>query len=128
MSDNIIKQFIIFQLVNVQSTGGLLKEFKNIFILQTHSTITRNGDDDLTSMNVSLNNPYTIVHAKFVEPNQILLYIVSSIVGFLIMIMITYSMYKCGFFKRNSKEEIQNYRASMRITIEQMKELSNFNE
>lgn len=96
-------------------------------MFKTQTRLLRSGDDKLKTMKMSLSNPYTIVYEKLTQSTPIWLYIVSIIVGLLLLILITYGFYKCGFFKRESKEELQNLRQSLHVSPEQAEELKNLN-
>lgn len=106
-------------------TETFFNEERNIFVLKTNTKLVRGDDEELRTMKLTLNNPYTVVYEKFSTTTPIWLYIVSSIVGILIMILVSYALYRCGFFKRESKQELQKLRESHRFTAEEMEELSN---
>lgn len=81
-----------------------------------------------SSLKTTLRNPYTIVYEKFKSKTPIWIYVVSIIVGLLILILMCYCFYKLGFFKRTQKEELEKMvRESRNITSEQAEELRNLN-
>lgn len=108
-------------------TDGIFTEEQNIFVFKTNSKLVRSGDMELRTIKVSMSNPYTIVYEKLSASTPIWLYIVSIIIGLLILILVTYGMYQCGFFKRESKENLQKLRESRNITAEEAEELKNLN-
>jgi uncharacterized protein YacL len=83
---------------------------------------------NMQTLKVSLRNPYTIVYEKLVTKTPYWIYIVSAIVGILIVILLSYLFYRLGFFKRTQKEELKKLvRESRNITSEQAEELRNLN-
>lgn len=83
--------------------------------------LLRFGDEDGKTLNVTMSNPYTIIYENFAKPTPLLIWIVSIIAGALLLALLSYALYKCGFFKRAQKEEMSRItRASMKISPEQL--------
>ena len=75
-----------------------------------------------------MSNPYTIIYEKLSTSTPIWIWIVSPIVGILLLIILVYALYRLGFFKRAQKEELDRMvRESRNITAEEAEELKNLN-
>lgn len=106
----------------------IFNEYKNIFLYKSNAKVLRVNDDAQQTLKTSLRNPYTIVYEKFKSKTPLWIWIVSIIVGILILILLSYTLFKLGFFKRAQKEELENMvRESRNITSEQAEELRNLN-
>jgi di/tricarboxylate transporter len=97
-------------------------------VFKTNAMFKRIGDDTLRTLKITTKNPYTIVYEKLTSKTPIWIWIVSTIVGLLVLILLCYTLYKLGFFKRTRKEELERLtRESRNITAEQAEELKNLN-
>lgn len=61
------------------------------------------------SLKVVSMNPYTIIYQQsfVVKSTPIWIYIVSSLGGLAILLVSVFALYKCGFFKRQIKEDLE---------------------
>jgi hypothetical protein len=106
----------------------VFNERQNIFLYRTNSRFQRGGDESLKTLKVSMSNPYTIVYEKLTTSTPIWIWIVSTIVGILLLILMVYALYRLGFFKRSQKEELERLtRESRNITAEEAEELKTLN-
>lgn len=75
-----------------------------------------------------MSNPYTIIYEKLSTSTPFWIWIISPIVGILLLILLVYAFYRCGFFKRSKKEELEKLtRESRNISAEEAEELKNLN-
>lgn len=82
----------------------------------------------MQSIKVTKTNPYTIVYEKLSSSSPVWIWIVSTIVGILVLILLCYALYKLGFFKRSHKEELERLtRESRNISAEEAEELKTLN-
>lgn len=106
----------------------IFNERQNIFLYKTNTKLQRGGDEDLRTLKVTMSNPYTIVYEKLTTSTPIWIWIVSTIVGILALVLMTYALYRLGFFKRSQKEELERLtRQSHNISAEEAEELKNLN-
>lgn len=109
-------------------TDEIFNERQNIFLYKTNTKFQRGGDESLRTLKVTMQNPYTIVYEKLTSSTPIWIWIVSSIVGILALILLTYALYRLGFFKRSQKEELERLtRQSRNVSAEEAEELRNLN-
>lgn len=110
------------------SLDEIFNEKQNILLYKTSAKFYRIGDESQQTLKITTRNPYTIVYEKLTSKSPIWIWIVSSIVGILVLILLSYALYKLGFFKRAQKEELEKMvRESRNITSEQAEELRNLN-
>lgn len=106
----------------------MFNERQNIFLYKTNTKLQRGGDEDLRTLKVTMSNPYTIVYEKLSSSTPIWIWVVSAIVGILVLILLCYALYKLGFFKRSQKEELERLtRESRNISAEEAEELKTLN-
>lgn len=82
-------------------------EREDIFALQILSQLHKLEDEGEVGFSVAKNNPFTVVYKHLDASTPIWVYIVSAIGGLLVLVLISYGLYKAGFFKRATKEEIE---------------------
>lgn len=113
--------FIIF-------SEQVFNERQNIFLYKTNTKLQRGGDEDLRTLKVTMSNPYTIIYEKLSKSTPLWIWVVSPVVGILALILLTYALYKLGFFERSRKEELERLtRESRNISAEEAEELKNLN-
>lgn len=82
----------------------------------------------MRTLKITTRNPYTIVYEKVSSKTPLWIWIVSIIVGVLVLILLSYLLYRLGFFKRTRKEELERQkRESRRVAPEEAEELKNLN-
>ncbi|XP_058838521.1 integrin alpha-PS3 [Topomyia yanbarensis] len=92
------------------------QEREDIFALQILSELQKLEDEEGVGFSVAKNNPFTVVYRYAIASTPIWVYIVSAIGGLLLLVLISYGLYKAGFFKRATKEEIEKlHRESVRM-------------
>ena len=93
------------------------KKEKNIFLYKISAVLQHVGENG-NKMNISISNPYTIINANRDVKAPIWIIVISIISGILVFVLVTFILYKLGFFKRKKKEEIKNFRReSRRMTM-----------
>lgn len=103
-------------------------ERQNIFLYKTNTKLQRGGDEELNTLRVTMQNPYTIIYEKFSHVTPIWIWMVSTIVGILVLILLSYALHRLGFFKRTHKEEMERLtRESRNISADDAEELRNLN-
>jgi hypothetical protein len=111
----------------VSQTAKVFNEDQDIFVFKTNAILRRVGDNE-KSLRIIAKNPYTIIYEKISKRTPIWIWIVSAIVGLLVLILLCYTLYRLGFFKRTQKEELERLtRESMKVTSEEAEELKNLN-
>lgn len=78
--------------------------------------------DDITI--VSTNNPYAVFYK--IEEVNIFVYVFAILVGFLILVLSVFSLYKLGFFNRIKKEELQRLTKSMHANDNELEMFEEF--
>lgn len=72
------------------------------------------------TVNVVQTHPYSIISKYHVQGTPIWVWVVSVIGGLLTLILITYGLYRAGFFKREKKEELEQFkRQSQALALHQ---------
>jgi hypothetical protein len=111
-----------------QILDEIFNEAQNIFLYKTNAQLQRAGDEDLRSVKVTMSHPYTIIYEKLTTSTPLWIWIVSPMVGLLVLILVSYTLYRLGFFKRAQKEELEKLtRESRNITAEEAEELKTLN-
>lgn len=109
-------------------TDQIFSETQNIFVYKTNAKFQRIGDDTMRSLKITTRNPYTIVYEKLTSKTPLWIWLVSIIVGILVLILLCYTLYKLGFFKRTQKQELERLtRESRKLNPEEAEELKNLN-
>lgn len=73
------------------------------------SHVQRSYDIELKTINITENNPFIIIYGREQEQSApIWIIIVSIILGILLLVLLMYGAYKCGFFKRPMKSALSN--------------------
>lgn len=88
---------------------------ENLDIFAMYPTLELNPNNDENDNNamrmtfkVSQENlPSTIIFKHFSKAIQLWVYITAALAGLLVLIIMSLILYKCGFFKRQKKEELQ---------------------
>ncbi|XP_065084513.1 integrin alpha-PS3 [Ochlerotatus camptorhynchus] len=102
--------------LNLDLVAESFLEREDIFALQILSELQKMEDEEGVGFSVARNNPFTVVYKYAIASTPIWVYIVSAISGLLLLVLISYGLYKAGFFKRATKEEIEKlHRESARM-------------
>lgn len=114
--------------IHITWTGEIFNDNQNIFVYKTNAKFQRADDENMRTLKITTRNPYTIVYERFSSKTPIWIWIVSIIVGLLVLILLCYALYRLGFFNRTKKEELERLtRESKRISPEEAEELRNLN-
>lgn len=76
-------------------------------LYRTTTKLERLGRKVSNTLEVKINNPYTIIDTKLETKTPIEVYIISILIGTLVLILISFAMYKFGFFKRTEMEQLK---------------------
>lgn len=102
--------------LNLDAVAESFLEREDILALQILSELRKLEDEEGVGFSVAKNNPFTVVYKYAIESTPIWVYIVSTIGGLLLLVLISYGMYRAGFFKRTKKEEFEKlHRESVRM-------------
>uniref|UniRef100_A0A182Q4F5 Integrin alpha second immunoglobulin-like domain-containing protein n=1 Tax=Anopheles farauti TaxID=69004 RepID=A0A182Q4F5_9DIPT len=104
-----------FQL-DLDAIGESFLEREDIFALEMLADVQKVGDPDGATFKLVRSNPFTVVYRYSDASTPIWVYIVSALGGLLLVVAISYGLYRAGFFKRATKEEMEKqYRESTRL-------------
>lgn len=100
----------------------LFNEKRDSMLFRLGVRLKRENDDAGATLSHQLKLPYTTIVTTIPESTPIWIYIVSVIFGLLVLVLLTYGLYKCGFFRREKREELaklarQVRRSDHRINI-----------
>ncbi|KAG4071617.1 hypothetical protein HA402_011771 [Bradysia odoriphaga] len=97
---------------------NIVTDSKDIFVIKPSIEISKTGDEDGNDINVIQTHPYTIIYKNRIYSTPYWVYIVSVLGGLLALTLITYAMYRFGFFKRTKRDELeQAVRRSQRVPM-----------
>uniref|UniRef100_A0A182ME73 Integrin alpha second immunoglobulin-like domain-containing protein n=1 Tax=Anopheles culicifacies TaxID=139723 RepID=A0A182ME73_9DIPT len=92
-------------------------EREDIFALVMLADVQKSGDPNGLTFRQVRSNPFSVVYRYTDGSTPIWVYIVSALGGLLLLVAISYGMYRAGFFKRTTKEEMEKlHRESTRLT------------
>ncbi|XP_061500980.1 integrin alpha-PS3 [Anopheles gambiae] len=104
-----------FQL-DLDAIGEAFLEREDIFALTMLADVHKEGDPDGVTFRQVRSNPFTVVYRYSDGSTPIWVYIVSALGGLLLLVAISYGLYRAGFFKRATKEEMEKlHRESTRL-------------
>uniref|UniRef100_A0A1B0DD26 Uncharacterized protein n=1 Tax=Phlebotomus papatasi TaxID=29031 RepID=A0A1B0DD26_PHLPP len=92
--------------VDLQSINSVLDEYRDSLVLRVTSLVTRDDDEAQKMIKITETPSYTHFVQDIPQELQIWVIIVSVIGGLLLLTIITYILYRLGFFKREKKAEI----------------------
>ncbi|KFB36449.1 AGAP004303-PA-like protein [Anopheles sinensis] len=91
-------------------------EREDIFALVMLADVQKKDDPSGSTFQLTRSNPFTVVYRYSDSSTPIWVYIVSALGGLLLLGSITYGLYRAGFFKRATKEEMEKlHRESTRL-------------
>ncbi|XP_050094025.1 integrin alpha-PS3-like [Anopheles aquasalis] len=101
---------IIIQLqytIDLDAINTCFEGEKDTFVIQLHSHLHKTSDSDRLSFNISSNNTDTMITKSIISP-PISFYIYSSLGGLVVLALISYTMYRKGFFERTLRNELKH--------------------
>uniref|UniRef100_A0A182J9R1 Uncharacterized protein n=1 Tax=Anopheles atroparvus TaxID=41427 RepID=A0A182J9R1_ANOAO len=91
-------------------------EREDIFALVMLADVHKEDDPAGTTFQLTRSNPFTVVYRYSDGSTPIWVYIMSALGGLLLLGSISYGLYRAGFFKRATKEEMEKlHRESTRL-------------
>uniref|UniRef100_A0A182VY45 Integrin alpha second immunoglobulin-like domain-containing protein n=1 Tax=Anopheles minimus TaxID=112268 RepID=A0A182VY45_9DIPT len=109
-----------FQL-DLDAISESLLEREDIFALMMLADVQKTGDPEGVTFRQVRSNPFTVVYRYADGSTPIWVYIVSALGGLLLLVAISYGMYRAGFFKRKTRDELEKiHRESTRLTEEEL--------
>lgn len=76
-------------------------------LLELNTNVDNNENAMMTFKITQENLPSTIIFKHFSKATPLWIYITAALAGLLVLIIMSLILYKCGFFKREKKEELQ---------------------
>ncbi|XP_052863834.1 integrin alpha-PS3-like [Anopheles cruzii] len=102
--------------IDLDAIDEAFLEREDIFALLMLGDIQRDEPDGAARFQLSRSNPFTVVYRYSDTSTPVWVYIVSAVGGLLVLVAITYGLYRLGFFKRATKEEMEKHqRESARL-------------
>uniref|UniRef100_A0A182IK10 Integrin alpha second immunoglobulin-like domain-containing protein n=1 Tax=Anopheles atroparvus TaxID=41427 RepID=A0A182IK10_ANOAO len=92
--------------LDLDAIEACLQEQEDIFVLQILSDLEKPSDSGKETYAVVRNNPHTLVTRSASRSAPMWIYITSSFSGMILLAIITYTMFRKGFFERRRKEEL----------------------
>uniref|UniRef100_A0A2M4BAM3 Putative vitronectin receptor alpha subunit n=2 Tax=Anopheles marajoara TaxID=58244 RepID=A0A2M4BAM3_9DIPT len=108
-----------FQL-DLDAVEGAFHEREDNFVLLMMADVQQKQDPtgagEQSRFKLARNNPYTVVYRFSDASTPVWVYILSAIAGLLVLVVLSYGLYKLGFFERTKKEEMEKHqRESVRL-------------
>uniref|UniRef100_A0A336LTI8 CSON000090 protein n=1 Tax=Culicoides sonorensis TaxID=179676 RepID=A0A336LTI8_CULSO len=94
--------------LKIKSFENIFHDAKDIFILQTIADVKKPINEKQENIKVDAHQPYTVVFKHVKASTPIWVIIVSVLAGVLLFALVTYGLYKIGFFKRKRNEDRMN--------------------
>ncbi|XP_049542746.1 integrin alpha-PS3-like [Anopheles darlingi] len=97
--------------IDLDAINACLEGEKNVFVIQVLSHLHKRSDSDRSSFNITSNDIDITITKTLISSTPMKFYIYSSLGGLLVMALISYIMYRKGFFERTLRNEIkQSYK------------------
>lgn len=68
--------------------------------------LKKEGDAGGAGLSHKLKLPYTMIVITILKSVPIWVYVMATIFSLLVLTLLTYGLYKCGFFRREKREEL----------------------
>ncbi|XP_050085655.1 integrin alpha-PS3-like [Anopheles aquasalis] len=107
--------------LDLDAVESAFHEREDIFALLMMANVQQKqqgpgGAGEQPRFKLARNNPYTVVYRFSEASTPVWVYIVSGIAGLLVLVVLSYGLYKLGFFERTKKEEMEKHqRESVRL-------------
>lgn len=88
------------------SLAKLFNERRDTLLYRLGLRLKKEGDSAGTSISHQSKLPYTTIVTTIPESTPLCIYIVSILCGLLFFTLLTYGLYRCGFFRREKREEM----------------------
>ncbi|XP_058066154.1 integrin alpha-PS3-like [Anopheles bellator] len=104
--------------MDLNAIDACLEGKKNIFVTQIVTDLHKDTGNAGTTFQISRNNPKTVVYKNVNPGTPIWIYVSSSLGGLFILMLMSYAMYRTGFFERTMRQELRKrHRESKFIDI-----------
>lgn len=84
----------------------LFNEKRDSLLYRLGVRLMKDNDSEGVTISHQSKLPYTTIVTTIPESTPIWIYVVSIMSGLLFLTLLTYALYKCGFFRREQREEI----------------------
>ncbi|CAO1393776.1 unnamed protein product [Diamesa hyperborea] len=107
-------EFTVDYSANIIQFDQIFNEAQRTALFQLGARVQRPNDIELKTIKITHENPFIIIYARELSvPLWIVL--CSIILGILLLILLTFGVYKCGFFKRPLKKALSNEKDDKQI-------------
>ncbi|XP_073811306.1 integrin alpha-PS3-like [Musca autumnalis] len=113
--------------VDLKEVNQILMEPWEFFVIVVDLNVQKTDDPLGTTIAVTKKMEYNIISKHQLYGTPIWVIIVSVIGGLLALALITYGMYRAGFFKRATKEEMDKLMHQAQLSTDGVTEASNLN-
>ncbi|KAJ6640903.1 Integrin alpha-PS3 [Pseudolycoriella hygida] len=93
--------------VDLNKIDKIVNDKRDIFVIRPSIEVLRNDDEEGKTMHVVQSHAYTIISKYRTFETPIWVFVVSVLGGLLTLVLITYALYRFGFFRREKKEELK---------------------
>lgn len=98
--------FLIEFSVSLPLAAKLFNEKRDALLFRLGLRLKKENDETGETISHQSKLPYTTILTTIPESTPLWIYIVSIICGLLFFTLLTYGLYRCGFFRREKREEI----------------------
>uniref|UniRef100_A0A1L8EBN8 Putative vitronectin receptor alpha subunit n=1 Tax=Haematobia irritans TaxID=7368 RepID=A0A1L8EBN8_HAEIR len=113
--------------VDLKEVNQILIEPWEFFVIVVGLDVKKSGDPLGTTLSVAKKIEYNIISKHQLYGTPIWVIILAVLGGLLALALITYGMYKAGFFKRATKEEMDKLMHQAQLNSDGITEASNLN-
>lgn len=92
--------------MDLREVAKLFNERRDTLLYRLGMRLTKDNDEAGVTIRHHSQMPYTTIVTTVPKTTPLWIYIVSVICGLLLITLITYGMYRCGFFRRQKREEL----------------------
>ncbi|XP_013109885.2 integrin alpha-PS3 [Stomoxys calcitrans] len=113
--------------VDLNEVNQILIEPWEFFVIVVGLDVQKSGDPLATTFVVNKNIKYNIISKHQLYGTPIWVIVLAVLGGLLALALITYAMYRAGFFKRATKEEMDKLMHQAELSTDGVTEASNLN-
>lgn len=122
-----IQIFLSFS-VKLNEIDKILGDEKNLLVLQTNLELQNPLDEEGMSLKIRQQLPFTIFYKQQSQKVAYWIYLAAGGAGLLLLLILSYILYKVGFFRRTKKEELERLTKEVSSTGKQETNFANLNQ